>query len=54
MLEEGRKQIPDELSHKVRFEVPKAKGHIQGNVTIISNFYQLVKDLGRSKEHLMK
>lgn len=54
MLEEGRKQIPDELSQKVRFEVPKAKGHIQGNVTIINNFYQLVKDLGRSKEHLMK
>lgn len=54
MLEEGRNKIPEEVSHKSRFEVPKAKGHIQGNSTIINNFNQVANELGRPKSHLMK
>ena len=54
MLDEGIKNIPKEVSHKSRFEVPKAKGHIQGNMTVINNFYQVVADLGRKKEHILK
>ena len=54
MLDVGREQIPEEVTHKARFEVPKAKGHIQGNMTVINNFHQLAIDLGRPKEHLMK
>ncbi|MCK5107290.1 MAG: translation initiation factor IF-2 subunit beta [Nanoarchaeota archaeon] len=54
MLDSGIKEIPEEMIHKSRFEVPKAKGHIQGNTTVINNFYQVVADLGRPKEHLMK
>ena len=37
MLKEGIKKVPEEVSHKSRFEIPKVKGHIQGNKTIISN-----------------
>ena len=54
MLDIGRKKVPEVVTRKARFEVPKAKGHIQGNMTVISNFYQLAIDLGRQKEHLMK
>jgi translation initiation factor 2 subunit 2 len=54
MLDSGIKQIPDEVTNKARFEIPTAKGHIQGNMTVINNFYQLAIDLGRPKEHLMK
>jgi len=54
MLEEGMKKVPEEVSHKSRFELPKAKGHIQGNMTVINNFNQLALDLGRPKEHIMK
>ncbi len=54
MLKEGIKKVPEEVSHKSRFEIPKVKGHIQGNTTIINNFNQIAIDLGREKEHLMK
>jgi translation initiation factor 2 subunit 2 len=54
MLDNGISQIPEEVSSKSRFEIPTAKGHIQGNMTVINNFYQLAIDLGRPKEHLMK
>jgi len=54
MLKEGIKKVPEEVSHKSRFEIPKVKGHIQGNTTVINNFHQIAIDLGREKEHLMK
>ena len=54
MLIEGRKQLPKEISKKERFEIPKVKGHIQGNTTVINNFHQIVQDFGRNKEHILK
>ena len=54
LLLEGRKRLPKDISKKERFEVPKVKGHIQGNTTVISNFNQIVQDLGRSKYHILK
>ncbi len=37
-----------------RFEIPKVRGHIQGNKTIISNFQQIADILHRPVEHLLK
>jgi len=37
-----------------RFEIPKAKGHIEGAKTIITNFSQIADLLRRPKEHLAK
>ena len=54
MLLEGRKRLPKNISKKERFELPKVKGHIQGNSTIISNFHQIVQVLGRNKGHILK
>ena len=54
MLEEGRKHLPDFVREKSRFEIPKVKGHVQGNKTIISNFKQIAETLGRKTSHLLK
>ena len=54
MLEEGIKNLPKEVSKKERFEIPKVKGHIQGNSTIINNFNHVVEGLGRPLDHVLK
>jgi len=54
MLDRGRKKIPESLLKSERFEIPKVLGHIQGNKTVISNFYQIASALRREPEHLLK
>lgn len=55
LLEKGRKEIPESLkSTGERFEIPKAKGHIEGNKTVISNFTQIASILNREQSHLLK
>jgi len=47
-------KLPDVKAEKNRFEMPKVRGHIQGNKTVLSNFYQIAAALNRRPEHLMK
>jgi translation initiation factor 2 subunit 2 len=54
LLEEAYKRMPKRIVKGERFEVPRVLGHIQGNRTIISNFYQIANTLGRKPEHLLK
>ena len=54
MLEEVRKNLPESVSLKERFEIPNVLGHIQGNRTIITNFNQIASTLRRDVEHLLK
>ena len=54
MLENIRKNLPESVFVKERFEIPKALGHIQGNRTIITNFLQIASTLRRETEHLLK
>ena len=54
LLQEVRKNLPEHIFQKERFEIPKVKGHIQGNRTVISNFLQIASTLGREPEHLLK
>ena len=54
MLEEGIKSLPEVATTTERFEVPKAKGHIQGNKTVIINFNQIVEFFRRDKNHFLK
>jgi len=54
LLNRGKKQIPDEISDSQRLEIPKVKGHIQGNKTILSNFLQIAKLLDRPPEQILK
>ncbi len=54
MLDEVRKNLPEVVFIKERFELPKVLGHIQGNRTIISNFLQVASALRRDVNHFLK
>ena len=54
LLKRARENLPERSEEVQRFEVPKVRGHIQGNRTIISNFHQIAATLGRPVEHLLK
>lgn len=54
MLEKARKEMPDSVLEKARFDIPKIRGHIQGNKTIISNFMQIANTLRRDPNHMLK
>lgn len=54
LLERAMQKLPETAVGNSRFEVPKVRGHIQGNKTIISNFSQIANDIGRPVEHFLK
>ena len=54
LLKKAREKLPESVFEKERFEIPKVRGHIQGNMTVISNFKQIALILRRSTEHLLK
>lgn len=54
MLDRARASLPESVFEKERFEIPKVKGHIEGNKTVISNFKQIAQVLRRPVEHLLK
>lgn len=54
LLERGKKALPEKGQSTERFIVPKIRGHIQGNKTVLSNFFQVAQQLGRKPEHLLK
>ena len=54
LLKEAKKQLPEIKESSSRFELPTVKGHAQGNKTVITNFQQIVDQLGRPQEQLLK
>lgn len=55
MLERARKNLPEaNKQSSERFEIPKVKGHVEGNKTVISNFSQIVSTLNREQDHVLK
>jgi translation initiation factor 2 subunit 2 len=54
LLKTARENLPEAVFEKERFEIPKVRGHIQGNRTVISNFIQIANALGREPEHMLK
>ena len=54
MLDEGIKNLPEGVVVTERFEIPKAKGHIQGNKTVITNFNSIIESFRRDKDHFLK
>lgn len=54
MLEEAIKALPEKSVMTERFEIPKAKGHIQGNKTVITNFNEILQSFRREREHFLK
>jgi len=54
LLKRARERLPESVYEKERFEIPKVRGHIEGNKTIISNFNQISNILRRPADHLLK
>ncbi len=54
LLDAGINALPKEVVVTARFEIPKAKGHIQGNKTVITNFNNIIGEFRRDKDHFLK
>ena len=54
MLIRARENLPESAKNRERFEIPKVRGHVQGNRTIISNFTQICQILNRDKNIVWK
>ncbi|MBD3204562.1 translation initiation factor IF-2 subunit beta [Candidatus Woesearchaeota archaeon] len=54
LLKKAREELPDSVLENERFKIPKVKGHIQGNKTVLSNFVQIANHLRRDPEHMLK
>ena len=54
MLKNAKKELPEVKEDKGRFNIPKVKGHIEGNKTIISNFTEITKSLERNTQQVLK
>ena len=54
MLDRARKNLPEKVLTSERFEIPKVRGHIQGNKTVISNFGEIASKLRRKPEQILK
>lgn len=54
MLERGKKDLPEVTIASERLVIPKVTGHLEGNKTVISNFFQIASILRRTPEHLLK
>jgi len=54
LLERAKKNLPEETHSKGRFEIPKVKGLVEGNKTIVTNFQQIATTLRRDTKHLLK
>lgn len=54
LLRRARENLPESVFEKERFEIPKVRGHFEGNKTVISNFHQVAQTLRRPIEHLLK
>lgn len=54
LLQRARKNIPESVFEKDRFEIPKVKGHLEGKKTVIINFLQISNLLRRPPEHMLK
>ncbi len=54
LLEKAYAEMPEEVTRRERFEIPKVKVQREGNRTVIKNLSQIAKTLNRSEEHLYK
>jgi translation initiation factor 2 subunit 2 len=54
LLDKALAEMPASVEIRQRFEVPKVRGHIEGNKTVISNFPQIVSALQRPFEQVLK
>lgn len=54
LLKKARSELPQIKVVGERFEIPKVKGHLEGNKTILTNFFQICGLFGREPSQLLK
>ncbi len=54
LLKKARDELPEDMLKTERFEIPKVKGHVQGNKTVVTNFIPIADKLRREPTHLLK
>jgi translation initiation factor 2 subunit 2 len=54
LLMKAKSNLPESTKASDRFVIPNIRGHIQGNKTVISNFFQIADLLGRDEDHFLK
>ena len=54
MLLKAKKDLPEVVNKSERFEIPKIRGHVEGNKTIIVNFFQIADLFSRKPEQMLK
>jgi translation initiation factor 2 subunit 2 len=54
LLERARKQLPESVLKKERFEIPQVISMIIGNRTIIKRYSELCNTINRDPKHLLK
>lgn len=54
LLDSAYKKLPKVDKVVERFEIPKVLGHIQGNKTVITNFFKIAGVLRRETPHFLK
>ena len=54
LLQRARKSLPPTAVEEKRFELPKFESFIEGAKTIIKNFVEVSRNLGRDPNHLLK
>lgn len=54
LLSRAQEQIPKTTGTGERFEIPKAKGRVEGNKTIVTNFKEMIDLLRRDQDMFVK
>lgn len=54
LLGRARGELPEEISHQERFEIPDIKAMREGNTTILRNFSDIAEKINRDPDKLLK
>lgn len=54
LLKRAREKLPEASLKSERFEIPRVRGHVQGNKTVITNFSEICSAFMREPQHLLK
>ncbi|MBU2638427.1 MAG: translation initiation factor IF-2 subunit beta [Nanoarchaeota archaeon] len=54
LLKRAREELPDVALKSERFEMPRVKGHVEGNKTIIANFLDICNAFRREPAQVLK
>ncbi len=54
LLDRAREDLPEEISHHERFQIPDVDSFLEGNTTIFRNFHEIADTINRDPQKLMK